>query len=251
MEPSHTTLSTLIGSKKSFSSSNIDKPAINPSCRWENDNKSLAKVDDSTQIESGRILLTFDPGMIYARKPKEAKMPSSQISSYMKTDSIVEGSNEIDEIITEATNGNAKQTEESISASDTPVAKISSIGTHVFFKGNPHIITRRGSLVSFSKGKNGVATNIRLINKVSTTNAQGILRNINKNDMTAVFEYSDSKAFDVSLTEVVSCDINVLNENEEVEGILYEDKIYGGMYYIFSQLLLLVYYVLKSYSMRQ
>ena len=232
MEPSHTSLNSLTGSSKSYFSSNSDKGNTLISSRWDNADKSSPKVEDSALMESGRILLVFDPGMIFTKKPKHKRVDVSEPT--MKIDVNQTGEKSIDAVAdaveTSDKSISIHETSTSLSnpSSNVTVSKESSIGTHVLFKEKSNHILRRGDLVSFSKGKNGVARNIRLIKKSSTTNIHGTLKSIDKVNDNAILVDSDSNEFSISLSEIISCDIDVLQENEDVEGLLHEDKIYGG-----------------------
>lgn len=95
---------------------------------------------------------------------------------------------------------------------------------------------RRGDMVSFMKTKNGKGVRgVRIVKRKAATIVRGSLVNIEiKQDETigigrADFNVADEKEkkYAISLDEVLSCDPLALKENEEVEGILHENAIYG------------------------
>jgi hypothetical protein len=93
---------------------------------------------------------------------------------------------------------------------------------------------RRGDLVVFSQSSKGVGKGVRVIQKNAAQRIRGNLTQINLIDGTAVFieeNLSDKngnlKEFLFPLSEIVSCQPNMLKDLERVEGILYESNIYG------------------------
>jgi hypothetical protein len=93
---------------------------------------------------------------------------------------------------------------------------------------------RRGELAVFSQSSKGVGKGVRVIQKNAAQLIRGNLTKINLIDKTAVFieeNLSDKngnlKEFLFPLSEIVSCQPNMLKDLERVEGILYESNIYG------------------------
>ena len=107
---------------------------------------------------------------------------------------------------------------------------------------------KRGDLVTFMKSKksDGGVRDIRIATRGAVTRIRGMLVNIQLGSLTspspsnedssafgsAQFavnneESVEQKSFDISLSEVVGCEISKLKENEPVEAIFHEGKIYG------------------------
>lgn len=93
---------------------------------------------------------------------------------------------------------------------------------------------RRGDLVVFSQSSNGVGKGIRVIQKNAAQLIRGILTQLNLIDGTALFvreNLSDKsenlKEYLFPLSEIVSCQPDMLKDMEKVEGILYESNVYG------------------------
>ena len=88
---------------------------------------------------------------------------------------------------------------------------------------------KRCDLVCFSKGKGGRARDIRVLKRGAVEVSKGRLENINIESNSAKF-LTTSGEYDISLSDVVSCEKTLLKESEPVEGILYDGKIYGGKF---------------------
>ena len=118
----------------------------------------------------------------------------------------------------------------------------SHVGTHLRFKSGALAIhgagsssmtntsshPKRGDTVSFVKAnKNDGVRDIRVVARKTATMLRGRLENIE--DGKAVFFAANEAEdrFEISLSEVVSCDPSVLKEKESVEGVLENGKIYG------------------------
>jgi cold shock CspA family protein len=86
---------------------------------------------------------------------------------------------------------------------------------------------KRCDLVCFSKNKGGKARDIRILKRGAIEVCKGRLEGIDIECNSAKF-LTPSDEYTISLSDVISCDKTLLKENENVEGILYEGKIYGG-----------------------
>eukprot|EP00934_Nitzschia_sp_Nitz4_P001468 Nitzschia sp. Nitz4//scaffold45_size130396//44087//47542//NITZ4_003443-RA/size130396-processed-gene-0.98-mRNA-1//-1//CDS//3329552380//1468//frame0 len=97
--------------------------------------------------------------------------------------------------------------------------------------GNPH----RGDIVTFSKARKGKSVvDVRVESRKSATVVTGRLENIQLADHglpfgSAKFIAATEKqeSYEVDLAEVVSCDVTLLKEQQQVEGILHDGKVYG------------------------
>lgn len=89
---------------------------------------------------------------------------------------------------------------------------------------------KRGDLVSFCRVRGSrLVKDIRIVDIDAATIVRGTLVNVDKDDDSAIFVVmEDEVKYEIKLTEVVSCDAALVNENEKVDGILHEGKIYGG-----------------------
>lgn len=91
---------------------------------------------------------------------------------------------------------------------------------------------RRGDLVSFVKSRNNAngVKDIRVVTRSVATLVRGHLEHIDHLKGTATFVGSvgdEKKEYNVSLKEVVSCDLSQLKNRAEVEGVLHDDAIHG------------------------
>ena len=73
---------------------------------------------------------------------------------------------------------------------------------------------------------------IRIEKMGAATSVVGILVDVDKDNDSAIFVSSENDTkYKIKLTEVVSCEISLLKNNEQVDGILHEGKIFGGENY--------------------
>jgi len=87
---------------------------------------------------------------------------------------------------------------------------------------------RRGDLVSFSKGKGGLANKVRLKKKADAEQVRGTLKAVDIEKKSFSFQISnDKRVLDADLKEVVGCHFAALKEGDLMEGILYNNKLYG------------------------
>ena len=230
MEPSHTSLkNTPIRHAKSTASQASDK-----SGRWDSvdqDRKKLVSAEPIT--EQGCILLLSDPSGLFRSATKvDSERSSSDRDSSERSSIEPDKENEK----TESTTESDGITE---SASSVPTFrhlryKNGAIAVHG--KGSASATDasskpRRGDLVSFVKTKKGGSglRDIRIVERAAVSPLRGRLEDIDVENSMAKFIASteQEETFEVSLSEVVSCDPGVLKENESVEGILHEGSIYG------------------------
>ena len=89
---------------------------------------------------------------------------------------------------------------------------------------------KRGDLVSFIKGKGGRVRDVTVIKHASAEILKGTLTNININEGKAKFNSltKEPNIYEISLSEVISCNIKILNEKDSVEGIFHDGSIFGG-----------------------
>ena len=128
--------------------------------------------------------------------------------------------------------------------------KVSSLA-HRFTADNPDRPDgpRRGDMVVFGKTKGArLVKDIRIEKLEAATTIKGVLVDINIDENSATFISSDDGIkYSISLSEVISCDKSLLKENQEVNGVLHNGKVFGGelseriVYYIFRILSLKKY----------
>lgn len=88
---------------------------------------------------------------------------------------------------------------------------------------------KRGDLVTFSKGKNGTAKDIRVVTKSAAEMVKGRLSQLDVDQGRATFHVTspDENTYCIHLSQVVSCDVKLLKEDTPVEGILHQNQIVG------------------------
>ena len=210
LEPSHTSLANTPSHMVVHSG-----PALDGAGRWDNVGKEpkTANVSGSNIKEEGVILLLADPSCLFSSKPSSERKSS------------------IDE--SEA---------ETKSEGETPTEAVeTAVGTHVRYKAsslayrfsadNPDRPDgpRRGDLVVFGKTKGAkLVKDIRIEKLEAATTVKGTLVDIKADEDTATFvSADDGTKYTISLSEVVSCEKSLLKENQEVNGVLHEGKIFG------------------------
>jgi len=215
MEPSHTVHSNT-PTHTPTKSNNA------PRGRWDFDDHRNKKKRGTDMKEEGLVLLISDPSGQFneGRKYPSSVKPKEELSSGDKDIAIAE----ID--------GSTRDKETDQKSETTATEK--STAFHVKYQtgsvassrgafDNPH----RGDLVSFTKGKNAVAKDVRIIKKADATIVKGRLHKVNREKGTALFEVEGGVDFPLDLTEVVSCDVKLLQDGTTVEGIQHEGSIYG------------------------
>lgn len=211
LEPSHTSLANTPSHMVVHSGPSLDGVG-----RWDNVGKEPKSVNASGSNikEEGVILLLSDPSHLFSQKP-----PSERKSSVDESDSEVKNQNE---------------------SSKEPTCE-SAVGTHVRYKtsslayrfstDNPDRPEgpKRGDLVVFGKAKGAkLVKDIRIEKLEAATTNKGTLVDINLDDNMATFVSDDGTNYSISLSEVVSCEKSLLKENQEVNGVLHDGKIFGG-----------------------
>jgi len=220
LEPSHTSLANTPSHMVVRSG-----PSLDCAGRWDNVGKEpkASTVSGSNIKEEGVILLLSDPSNLFSTRKDQADRKSS-----------IGGSE-------------AKENKDNDASDDKPQAETdvagdleSALGTHVRYKAsslayrfsidNPDRPDgpRRGDLVVFSKTKGAkLLKDMRIEKLEAATTINGVLVDIKIKEDSATFLSSDETKYSILLSEVVSCDKSLLQENQEVNGVLHEGKIYG------------------------
>jgi len=196
--------------------------------RWSNCvQEGGTKQSDETTMY-GRILLLSDhmqpSAGIKGTSPDNEDTDSVQSSSKeLKTDDKVNASSKA--IEDKGKEISLNKTNAQYSHLSYNIASIQGRNTKAQSTDNP----KRGDLVSFSKGKGGKIRDICVVKPSAATTVTGNLENVDISTGTASFcSNNDAKdMFEISLTEVVSCDVSLLKDKEMVEGILCAGKIFG------------------------
>lgn len=93
-------------------------------------------------------------------------------------------------------------------------------------------VPKRGDKVSFVTGKNGVAKDIRVVEKNCAQYVNGSLMDLDTDENRAVFVVAndgngEKKSYNISLSEVVGCDVKLLKEETALEGFLVNGMVVG------------------------
>jgi len=200
MEPSHTSLSDTPVRKKGGRSIS-PKPEGGAAKRWEKEEQVVRKIKPLVK-EEGFILLTKDPLNMFS--PKSAEDAGGEDTGDKDAASVVR-----------------------IAYKNGAVAMHGAGSTSLSDSSNG---PRRGDLISFIKSRKGNGVrDIRVVSKRAATLLRGRLEDINVGEGTAKFVAATEKGevYNIVLSELVSCDLSLLKEKEQVEGILHEGQIYG------------------------
>ena len=83
-------------------------------------------------------------------------------------------------------------------------------------------------MVSFIKGKGGRLRDVTVIKHVSIDILKGTPTDININEGEAKFNSlsKEPNIFEISFSEVISCNIKILNEKDSAEGIFHDGNIF-------------------------
>ena len=239
LEPS---LSTLKNTPIRKASSNV---STEKTSRWEtgDDHRSKTSSDDIL-TDLGCIVLTSDPGKVFGgtiqqEEPDEADSHPSYKESASPT---------IDETVS---NSSSKEVCSTPGLHQHLRYKVSSLFTYqpgaMVTDVAKSLTPRRGDLVSFVKIKNTtiskstnqtdvVVRELRLMTKGAASLIRGKLEWLSGNDggnkavdRMARFVCDDDPqaTYDVRPSEIISCDPSLLKDQECVEGILYEGRLYG------------------------
>lgn len=229
LEPSSTTIKPPpMRLMKSVHSAAIDK-----SSRWAS---GIDEAKQSQRVETavpanGCILLLEDPANMFAGKPIPSKSSSTASNGSLSDNN-------------ESPVTSEQHNVESETVSDE--SPTCSILSHVTYRNGAIAIhgigstdeasgPRRGDLVSFVKAKGGSrgVRDIRIVTPSVATFIRGHVEDINRvgegtiKFVGATEEGAAAVAYEVTLEQVVGCDASALKENESVEGILHDGKIYG------------------------
>ena len=99
-------------------------------------------------------------------------------------------------------------------------------------KSNPDKDPKRGDLICFSKGKGDRARDIRILKRNAAATVKGKISDLDILAGNANFISEDGQVMSMSLSEVISCDIEVLKNDDGLEGILHDSEIVGSEYFI-------------------
>jgi len=225
MEPAHTSLS-----HTPAHGTTMNNTPLKSGSRWADVPDTKGKKESGSHMtEEGLVLLISDN---YGQFINEMRMMQSSKAGqvYSKTSEPSINQNEDVPLIDDKANESKKEksTKETHSCFFPIHVKYRSSGTGAFSSVAPF---RRGDLISFVKGRghSNTAKDIRLITRSYATTRRGYLENVSIDDGTAIFVTKDDEKtrYSLDLSETISCDIKLLKEHTEVEGILYDNKIYG------------------------
>lgn len=208
--------------------------------RWDNvrDDKSTSQSGSNAK-EGGVILLLSDPSHLFSPKPK--------LESHGNTSEFVVGPSKKNSGTDVSSPTEIKNTgNHPVKAADSKDDEGTTVeGMHLLYKTSSIVAVRgfsasannrrndgpkRGDLVRFGKTRGAkLVKDIRIEKMGAAASVTGVLTDINKDDDTAIFVSSDTidGRYAIKLTEVVSCDKSLLKDNEQVDGILHQGKIFG------------------------
>ena len=228
MEPSVVSLSdTPLRKSNSTVSQGSDKSG---SGRWNNVKEESRKTQHNDIVQEGCILLLEDKAGMFSDQSTGTKMDTPAPDEGDATEKVAEKKSDEDTAMGANTVG--------VICTRLPYRN-GAIAIHgagsssaVDDSSNP----RRGDLVTFVKAKSGKGVrDIRVLTRQAATLLHGRLEDIVRTDAldggcgTAKFIAATEKEeeYDVSLAEVVSCDVAILKEKQAVEGVLHEGRIFG------------------------
>lgn len=196
------------------------------------------KVGSSMKGE-GVILLLTDPSNQFSSKPN-LNTPTTVVTS--ESSDITTGS-EFDAYVSSEAGNTSVSADVEGGDENSPSSNMPVVGTHIVYKfsslasrfHSTYVNTgrpdgpKRGDLVSFSRARGSqLVKDIRIAEQGAATRITGTLISVNKDADSAIFVSTErGMKYDINLTEVVSCYKALINENEKVEGILYDGKIFG------------------------
>jgi len=223
IEPSHT---SLVNTPSHALTMQNGPAAASAGGRWANvkDDK-FANVSGSNAKEGGVILLLSDPSHLFTPKPPVVTDKDSEESK-------------------SAGESNPTDSDET-TKTDTKIVKQSTLVgpmTHIRYNlsslaprslSNGRSDPKRGDLVTFSKARGAnLVKDIKVQKTADAISVKGSLTDIDIKNDTAVLvttlENNETKKYDISLSEVVSCEKTLLKDQEQCDGILHEGQIYGG-----------------------
>ncbi len=248
--PSHTVLQSTGGQTAGVGRWNV---------REEMGAATTNKVGSSMKGE-GVILLLTDPSNQFSSKPN-LNTPTTIVTS--ESSDITTGSEFDANVSSEAGNTSVSAEveggDENFPSSNMPV-----VGTHIVYKfsslasrfHSTDVNTsrpdgpKRGDLVRFSRARGSqLVKDIRIAEQGAATRVTGTLISVNKDADSAIFVSTErGMKYDINLTEVVSCDKALIKENEKVEGVLYDGKVFGGTIRLCTHLAMLCAHYLLTFS---
>jgi len=207
--------------------------------RWDKCIQEVRSKPSDGSNMNGRILLLSDPGYSFGKKNED----TSNLETISDVDVIAnkEGASESPVKIGSCGTPETVLEDPTEGVNSLSLEESSTIYSHLFY-GNSSVWGRgpgfkapsidapkRGDLVSFSKGKGGKIRDVRVIKSGAATAITGNLININVSEATATFcgdsEMQDS--YHVPLSEVISCEVDLLKESDKVKGVLHGGKVFG------------------------
>jgi cold shock CspA family protein len=205
LQPASTSLSSRMKKSASTISQQSNKSAH--SSRWDGvDDDRKASENEETSSGLGYVLLTEDPTGLMTGG---SKGKSSEEEKQLKIPPHLQ----------------------------YKLGAVAVIGPGSASVGDETTFPRRGDLVSFVEGRSpNTIRDIRIVSRSFAPLVSGRLENINfeaSNGLSAngratfVLGGEEEKCFEVDLGRVVSCDPSMLKEKDAVEGILYQNEIYG------------------------
>jgi cold shock CspA family protein len=253
MEPSNTSLSDAHSLRKTLSHMSIGGEKSGG--RWD-DRADDSKVKGNDSHKQGCILLVEDKtGMFKKHGRRKIKVASNEgTSGTPKEDDALESVDTFDsyddtqsaDSIDESGNKAKSGEEEEQGIDDAAPFKfihlpykngaiaIHGSGSSSSMDGSTN--PRRGDLVSFVGAKGDkTLRDVRIVTRQAATFVQGHLENIKSNGSSGqnlgkakfVAATKDQEEYEIDLCELVSCDVAALKEQQMVEAILHEGKLYG------------------------
>jgi cold shock CspA family protein len=247
MKPASTSLkNTPLRKKDSSASQQSDK-----SSRWDNVDKDSKKpVSEEPVTELGCILLIEDKTGMFSRRAR-SKSPKPRSTSPKPP---LQSAPDTQELQPSETEAKADKDKENSAGEDELADQGGAVNTHLWYKNGAVAIhgvgsssavdestyPRRGDIVSFVKAKSGNGVrDIRIVSRSAATLLKGRLENIEleqaddgskeqqRGRAKFIAETEGQAAYEVDLSEVISCDPSIINDKESVEGVLHEGRIYG------------------------
>jgi hypothetical protein len=201
--------------------------------RWdsveEDRQKTAAQATEESLTDLGVILVTADPNGLLSLKDKNDTAERSGYSS-----------EEADRTASPSKKTDAKS---SATATDAPVqSSATGVGEHVRYRTSSlathqpgammtqfsaTLTPHRGDLVSFVQSSQRGIREVRVVTRGAATLRKGRIHW--QEDMaSAQFICDEDEAtYDVSITDMISCDPSLIKDQDRVEGILHEGKMYG------------------------
>jgi cold shock CspA family protein len=224
IEPAYTSL--VVNTAPSTIASQSSEPVAG---RWANVRDDKTKT--VTSVKEGKILLLSDPSHLFSPhiemdSPEKQKITGSEVKSPKDV---------AQDVKVESTKDSESQNSTQSVVGTHLEYKLSSLAVRGYMNGgvgtssNRSDAPKRGDLVSFSKTRGArLLKDVRVEKMGAATFVTGTLIELDIDNDTAIFVSSENDVrYEINLMEVVSCDKLLLKDNEQVDGILHEGKIYG------------------------